>query len=93
MKPEPSAGAPGRVAELIRRYLTEHPRAADTAEGIQRWWIAPTFGEVSLQSVEQALAQLEGEGVVRKLDSSAANAVYERGPDFVGSNADLKDGQ
>ena len=74
MKPEPSASSPQRIAQLIRQYLTEHPRAADTAEGIQRWWIVPTFGEVSLWSVEQALIQLEREGVVRKLDSSAATS-------------------
>ena len=93
MKPEPSASAQGGIAELIRRYLTEHPQAADTAEGIQRWWIAPTCGEVSLWSVEQALAQLEGEGVVRKLDPLAANAAYGRGANFVGSDAGGRDGQ
>lgn len=85
MNPEPSAAASGGVAELIRRYLTEHPRAADTAEGIQRWWLAPTYGEVSLRSVEQALTQLEGEGVVRKLDPFAVDPSYGRGPHFFGS--------
>ena len=87
MKPQPSAPTQGGVAELIRRYLTEHPRAADTAEGIQRWWIAPTYGEVSLRSVEEALAQLDGEGMVQKLDPFAANPAYGRGPFFVGLNA------
>jgi hypothetical protein len=92
MKPEPPASAHIEVAQLIRAYLTAHPRAADTAEGIQRWWIAPMFGEVSLWSVEQALARLEGEGVVRKLDWSAASVAYERGPNFVGAAGD-RDGQ
>ena len=93
MKPELSASAQSGVDELIRWYLTEHPRAADTAEGIQRWWIAPTYGEVSLRSVEQALEKLEGEGVVRKLDPFAANAAYERGLNFVGSDVGRQDGQ
>lgn len=84
MKPEPSTPARSGVAELIFRHLTEHPRAADTAEGIQRWWIAPIYGEVSLRSVEEALTQLEGEGVVRKLDLLADNAAYGRGPHFFG---------
>jgi hypothetical protein len=92
MKPEPAASAQGAVAELIRRYLTEHPRAADTAEGVQRWWLAPTYGEVPLGSVEQALAQLEGEGVVRKLDPFASIVAYGRGPNFVGSGAGGQDG-
>lgn len=72
------------MAELIRRYLGEHPLAADTAEGIQRWWIAPTHGEVSLASVELALAQLEGEGVVQKLKPFGPDASYGRGPRFPG---------
>ena len=93
MKPELSASAHGRVAEVIRRYLTEHPCAADTAEGIQRWWIAPACGEVSLLSVEQALAKLEEEGVVRKLDPLAANAAYGRGLKFIDSDAGIQDGQ
>ena len=85
MNPEPSLPAKGGVAELIRRYLTQHPRAADTAQGIQRWWLAPTYGEVSLRSVEEALTQLEGEGVVRKLDPLAAHPAYGRGPHFFGA--------
>ena len=91
MNPEPSLPAQGGVAELIRRYLTQHPRAADTAQGIQRWWLAPTYGEVSLRSVEEALTELEGEGVVRKLDLFAANPAYGRGPHFFSSGR--QDGQ
>lgn len=84
--PEDSASASDWVAKLIRSYLTEQPSAADTAEGIQRWWIAPFHGEVPLGTVEQALAQLEGEGTVRKLDHFAAKPVYARGLDFVSSD-------
>lgn len=89
----PTPPADGGVVELICRYLTEYPRAADTAEGIQRWWIVPTYGEVSLWSVEQALTQLEGEGVVQKLDPFAAKPAYGRGPNFFDSNAGRRDGQ
>jgi hypothetical protein len=92
MKPEPSAFAQDAVAELIRRYLSQHPRAADTAEGIQRWWLAPTYGEVPLASVERALAKLEGEGVVRKLDPFAPTPAYGRGPNFAGADAGRQDG-
>ena len=67
---------------MIRTYLRAHPRAADTAEGIQRWWIAPLFGEVSLWSVEQALLRLEHSGVVKKLDRQMPQGAYGRGPRF-----------
>ena len=36
--------APDPVAEMILSHLSEHGGAADTAAGIQRWWIAPVFG-------------------------------------------------
>lgn len=69
-----------QAAEWIRAYLREHPKAADTAEGIQRWWLAPNFGEVALVTVETALAKLEGEGVVMIPDPMALNPTYGRGP-------------
>jgi hypothetical protein len=70
------------VGEWICHYLRRHPRAADTPQGIQRWWLAPNDGEVALLSVEQALAELESEGVVQKLDPLAVQATYCRGPRF-----------
>ncbi len=66
------------TAAWISSYLSAHPKAADTAEGIQRWWLAPHFGEVSLLTVELALAQLESEGVVRTSDPLALNPTYGR---------------
>jgi hypothetical protein len=71
-----------RVAEMIRSYLRAHPRAADTAQGIQRWWIAPVFGEVSLRAVEEALLTLERSGAVQKLDPLMPQSAYARGPRF-----------
>jgi hypothetical protein len=73
-----------QVAAWICRYLSEHPRAADTAAGIQRWWLAPEVGEVALPTVEQALDALEREGVVEKLDPLAIRPAYGRGPRFGG---------
>lgn len=64
------------VAEVIRRHLLQHPQASDTAEGIQRWWVLPQLGEVSLQAVEAALAVLEAEGVIQKLQQAWAPTAY-----------------
>ncbi|MDM0001822.1 hypothetical protein QTI24_24655 [Variovorax sp. J22P240] len=68
-----------QAAHWIRRYLCDHPKAADTAEGIQRWWLAPNFGEVALVIVEGALTELEREGVVQILDPLALNPTYGHG--------------
>ncbi len=67
------------AAAWITCYLSEHPKAADTAEGIQRWWLAPHYGEVALLTVELALAKLESEGVVRIPDPLASSPTYARG--------------
>ncbi len=66
------------VARAIRQYLVDHPQAADTAQGIQRWWLLPDVGEFSLQTVEAALAQLEGEGSVRRIETAWAPAAWAR---------------
>jgi hypothetical protein len=66
------------VAAAIRRYLTDHPQAADTAQGIQRWWLLPSFGELPLTTVEAALAKLEDEGAVRRVESDWAPAAWAR---------------
>jgi hypothetical protein len=69
----------GRVAQWISDYLAEHPDAADTAEGVQRWWLAPRYGEVALEVVVQALEILQRSGLV-SIRAIAGRNVYGRGP-------------
>ena len=57
------------VAEIARRigqYLASHPNAADSAEGLLRWWLARQRFEESIQTVERALELLLREGAVKK---------------------------
>jgi len=70
MHPETPNADVRAVAQALSDYLLQHPRAADTAAGIQRWWLLPSFGELPLATVEAALAQLEEEGVVCRVDSA-----------------------
>jgi hypothetical protein len=76
MPPAPPSPDVQAVAEAIRAYLVEHPQAVDTAGGIQRWWLLPRFGEVSLQTVEDALLLLEVEGAVCKLEQAWAPVAW-----------------
>jgi hypothetical protein len=56
------------VAVVIRRYLSDHPRASDSLEGVQRWWLGEGAVEAPGPTVQQALDQLVTKGtVVRKL--------------------------
>jgi len=53
------------IAEDIARYLKRHPQAADSAEGIRRWWLGSGRVE-SLEATECALDYLEKRGLVLK---------------------------
>jgi hypothetical protein len=73
------------VARWITDHLARHPAAADTAEGIQRWWLAPRHGEVAMEVVEQALDALERSGMV-STQAIAGRVVYGRGPSLPARN-------
>jgi len=55
-----------RVADVIKSYLSEHPAAADTIEGIHEYWIA--WGDIpEMKAVtEAALLHLEQAGFVMR---------------------------
>lgn len=54
------------IADEIARYLERHPGAADSAEGIRRWWIGRQRFEESLIATQSALDYLERQRVVAK---------------------------
>ena len=55
------------IAGIIERYVTEHPRAADTPEGIRSWWVAHQSFGYSVDEVQRALDYLVAR---RRLTSS-----------------------
>ena len=54
------------IAADIERYLAAHPLAADTVDGVQRWWLSDAVRDASVAEVEQALQALEQRGVVTR---------------------------
>ncbi|ENO95557.1 hypothetical protein C667_18412 [Thauera phenylacetica B4P] len=49
----------------IEAYLACHPEAADSAEGIARWWLAARGIDTDADTVTQALQRLVEFGTVR----------------------------
>jgi hypothetical protein len=64
-----SAAAIGEIKAAISLYLRRQPQAADTSDGISRWWLPA--GKWSLDEVEEALSQLAAEGRLVRTDSGA----------------------
>ena len=65
-----------RVAEEIKRYLAMHPNAADSLEGISKWWLAPQNLNYPPAKVQSALDYLVEVGVMRKAEGFGMQAVY-----------------
>ena len=56
----------------LERYCTDHPHAADSVEGVRRWWLADPA--IPLADVEAALGELVERGMldVRRLPDDTA---------------------
>jgi hypothetical protein len=65
------------VAGVIQRYLASHPLAADTVEGVARWWIPRQRLEETLARTEAALERLVVRGVVERTEIGG-RVVYRR---------------
>lgn len=63
------------VIETIMRYLDSHPDAADTVEGIAEWWL-PRALCADVHLVDQALARLLGQGLVRRQSNIDRHVLY-----------------
>ncbi len=63
------------IAREIEAYLQHHPEAADSAEGIARWWLARQRIHYELSLVEAALEHLRRQGVVAA-EAGGENLLY-----------------
>ena len=55
------------VAREIERYLRNHREAADTVEGIAKWWLQRQRFEDAMETVESALEILVDRGLVERV--------------------------
>lgn len=64
------------IAVEIERYVSAHPNAADSAEGIRGWWLSPGLRAESPDLVVEALDGLEKRGIVIKTQPEGTVAIY-----------------
>jgi hypothetical protein len=80
-----NAGVAG-IAHAIERYLAKHPNAADSVEGIRRWWLMRQRYEESAQQVQEALEQLLRAGIINKRVLSDGQVLYTGQPHTADKN-------
>ena len=66
----------GALIEAIEAHLAAHPVAADSAEGVVRWWLASRGVVASPEEVVLALAALVHQGRLRLVKLADGNTLY-----------------
>jgi len=65
-----------QIADQIVSYLTNHPYAADTLEGITEWWLPSQQMSASSALVQQALDYLVANSFVKIKVNLSGKKVY-----------------
>ena len=60
----------------IRAYLASHPHAADSAQGVARWWLCSHRSKFTLSDVESALRELVARQELREEALSDGATLY-----------------
>jgi hypothetical protein len=67
---------PAVAAEIVR-YLRAHPDAADTVDGVARWWLGR---DAERNAIERAMALLVKRRMVEKHTLPEGTTVFRSGP-------------
>ena len=77
------ADAPDQVDTIVKailEHLEANPRAADSAEGVARWWLGPAHLAASVNQVECALDRLVVRGAMRRSQLIDGTFLYSQVP-------------
>jgi len=69
-------GSMEAVAAAIVDYVRAHPMAADSADGVHRWWMGAQHARPGLDVVESALELLVERRVLRRLPLGDGTVLY-----------------
>ncbi len=69
------------IASLARQilvYLDSHPAAADSLDGIGRWWLADSIQNTHFDALRQAMDDLVDRGLVQARRTPDGEVIYFR---------------
>ncbi len=72
------ARTPNGLQEVLRRYLGRNPDAADSREGIRRWWLPESLRSVTDGMLLDALTGLVAAGDMQVHDLPDGTELYSR---------------
>ena len=64
------------LVDAIAAHLAAHPQAADSAEGVTRWWLGAAGLVASVDQVERALATLVAMQRMRQVRLADGSTLY-----------------
>lgn len=64
------------VADEIISYIRKHPNAADSVDGITRWWLTQQRYETVMNIVQDALDMLVTSGKLQKSPTGDGKVIY-----------------
>ena len=73
---EPADARITGIADAIRAYLSRHPDAADSEEGIAAWWMPAMDVETCAAEVAVALEQLHRGGLIERQSLPDGRVIY-----------------
>src|SRR3954468_22151384 len=76
---EHDAAVVHEIARALEHYIQRFPDAADSIEGVHRWWLSPSLSEEAQSLVEAALTQLVEQGVLRQAILEDGRVIYSSG--------------
>jgi hypothetical protein len=59
------------LAQAVRDYVSGHPSAMDTVEGIAEWWIPGNIRPFTTEVLKRVLDRLTAEGVLNRIRRGA----------------------
>jgi hypothetical protein len=63
------------IVEILR-YVVDHPRAKDTIEGIEKWWLSKSIGQEGKRKIEESLDLLVSKGWLIGRCSPQSKRIY-----------------
>lgn len=87
-EPDP---ATERVIAAIEAYLARHPAAADSVQGVARWWLPAEGVDEPIEQVRRALEFLRMRGVIEVTQLPDGGAVYRTPVPSAPQSPDLSD--